>query len=612
MKSNSFTFTGLLLLASASAGPSEADLIAEYDPFATAAAVNASLNECYTNHATVYANKAAPPPSCPFYFERDFTTMYWCRDKSCAISDAIQTHTGNTYPESCDDPDPDFVAPPNDSNFFIDSNFVTRNKDPAAIPCGTQLHDQASYGTRCVRGEDWASSKKNYDINNYWNVDFETPSYQSNSCCSSVARFGFAGKYAGISNNGGERNIHDPFARTKIDVRCDVMRKSKSGNTCGKGDTWDDFGGTGVCGIHTSSGSVDSATAAKIDAWATANSATITSHPDYCSDANLDAACDVWTSSDVYARGNAMSAWNNQACDSPTFDMGAMTCPPVTTAEGYRDLVRGPPLDSEEKGVCRSCLAVTKAFSGFPCSGRQGEFVDEAAKVFRVCKSACDVLFDTCGLPTHRGGMYATSTFNPTSEVFEGDYSDAVSMCQAMWEPHAQSVWAIDGYTLSVVDDAVEGHEKCVALERLVADFNYDTQNFIFDYGAIRNKEGFCSLEDPLFDNAAPCSDLEVELEVVVEAERRRQLGGTYSRAPKKDLGSKKQGGKSMYALGDMSRAEMIATGWPWEDNNNSRLIIAAIVGAAVVGVLAIIGGVMYARRKNSRNINTTKEIEAI
>ena len=156
MKSNSFTFTGLLLLASASAGPSEADLIAEYDPFATVAAVNASLNECYTNHATVYANKAAPPPSCPFYFERDFTTMYWCRDKSCAISDAIQTHTGNTYPESCDDPDPDFVAPPNDSNFFIDSNFVTRNKDPATIPCGTQLHDQASYGTRCVRGEDWA------------------------------------------------------------------------------------------------------------------------------------------------------------------------------------------------------------------------------------------------------------------------------------------------------------------------------------------------------------------------------------------------------------------------------------------------------------------------
>ena len=67
-----------------------------------------------------------------------------------------------------------------------------------------------------------------------------------------------------------------------------------------------------------------------------------------------------------------------------------------------------------------------------------------------------------------------------------------------------------------------------------------------------------------------------------------------------------------MYALGDMSRAEMIATGWPWEDNNNSKLIIAAIVGAAVVGVLAIIGGVMYARRKNSRNINTTKEIEAI
>ena len=44
------------------------------------------------------------------------------------------------------------------------------------------------------------SSKKNYDINNYWNVDFETPSYQSNSCCSSVARFGFAGKVRSCSS----------------------------------------------------------------------------------------------------------------------------------------------------------------------------------------------------------------------------------------------------------------------------------------------------------------------------------------------------------------------------------------------------------------------------
>ena len=64
------------------------------------------------------------------------------------------------------------------------------------------------------------------------------------------------------------------------------------------------------------------------------------------------------------------------------------------------------------------------------------------------------------------------------------------------------------------------------------------------------------------------------------------------------NLGGKKQGGKSMYALGDMSSADMIAAGWPWEGSSNTDLIIAAVAGVAIVGLLAIFIGAMCARRK--------------
>ena len=144
------------------------------------------------------------------------------------------------------------MPPPTDSNFYIDANFVTRNKvrgrvreakdegvaqrasivrssanpsiiflaprrwrflvpeAPAAIPCRTMLTDQGDYGKQCVRGDSWASSERNYDSMNYWSVDFETPSYQSNSCCSLTARLGFAGKYDDVPTGDGQWRLQEP------------------------------------------------------------------------------------------------------------------------------------------------------------------------------------------------------------------------------------------------------------------------------------------------------------------------------------------------------------------------------------------------------------------
>ena len=95
-------------------------------------------------------------------------------------------------------------------------------------------------------------------------------------------------------------------------------------------------------------------------------------------------------------------------------------------------------MSKEEKSECRACKAVANAFSGFPCSGRQAEFVDKNTKEFRVCLSACEVLFSTCGPPTHRGGMFVTTAFDfsGTEAQVPSDYHDAASMCQAMWDPY--------------------------------------------------------------------------------------------------------------------------------------------------------------------------------
>ena len=119
----------------------------------------------------------------------------------------------------------------------------------------------------------------------------------------------------------------------------------------------------------------------------------------------------------------------------------------------------------------------------------------------------------------------------------------------------------------------MDDHAGCVALERMIADFNYDTQNFIFDYEAIRNGEGYCSTEDPLYNSASPCFDLEQK----VEAERRRLSGETSERAS----------GGSMFSRGDISRAKLIDEGWPWEDSDNTMMIII-IASSAVVSLIII------------------------
>ena len=371
--------------------------------------------------------------------------MYWCRDKSCAISAAIEVHRygsgGGINGGACTTPHEGFVPPEDeDDAFYLGQNFITEDKDPLAIPCGLQLTDQSDIGSdgyACVQGENWADSKVNRDVNNFWNVDFETPSYQSSSCCSSVARFGFAGKHSGVSQNAGPRNIHDPFGTLHnpnkgFSISCDVNRKSNMGDVCGDGTTWDDFYGTGVCGInglYSYDGTVDTDRMDQVKAWAAANSVTITEHPTYCADANQQKSCDTWMSSGDYNPDPNQQNYN-QACDSPTFEMHQMSCPYLPPqGDDYQRYVRGPPMSMQEKGQCRTCHAVAKAFSGFPCSGVQGQFVDKDSKEFKVCKSACDVLFSSCGPPTQRGGMFVTTEFDFTEGTFKADYSDAeVSM----------------------------------------------------------------------------------------------------------------------------------------------------------------------------------------
>lgn len=140
------------------------------------------------------------------------------------------------------------------------------------------LFDQSDYGgIACEQGDNWKETKRNKDSMNWENADFETPSYQSNACCSSVARMGFGG------NHGGQwRNIHDPFGKLQtefgVEISCNVYRKSNSGNRCGNGKSWDDFYGIGVCGIN---GIPYSENENKITAWATANGVTIERHPTY-------------------------------------------------------------------------------------------------------------------------------------------------------------------------------------------------------------------------------------------------------------------------------------------------------------------------------------------
>jgi hypothetical protein len=90
----------------------------DFDPFATAAKLNASLHACYKNHRTEYPDREENRDVgvCPYYFERDATEMYWCRDKSCAISNAIENHKYGRADNECTNPHDGYVAP--DENAF--------------------------------------------------------------------------------------------------------------------------------------------------------------------------------------------------------------------------------------------------------------------------------------------------------------------------------------------------------------------------------------------------------------------------------------------------------------------------------------------------------------
>jgi hypothetical protein len=271
----------------------------------------------------------------------------------------------------------------------------------------------------------------------------------------------------------------------------------------------------------------------------------------------------------------------NQVCQSSTFEMYQLSCPFVD----QNRFAKGPPLDDEQKGSCRKCHAITKAFSAFPCSGRQEDFVSGGK--FRVCKSACERLFDSCGLPTHRGGIFTASDFDVDTATFAADYDDAESMCEAMWAPHENSVWATEGITLQVVDDSVDGHEECVALEREVHDLRFDTKNLIFNYELIRSGEGFCATEDPLRNKYRPCEDLQKELEAANEA-----LAGEGGGLRRLAVAN---GGASIYSLDDLTRAQYIQDGWPWE---NDDLVWGGIVGGVILMFCICILLCVYCTRK--------------
>ena len=88
-----YIFGGVFLCLSSHLSVVAGDV--DFDPFSTAFRVNASLHACYRNHPLEYPDKQEEGMAiCPYYFERDTTTNYWCRDKSCAISAAIEEKNG--------------------------------------------------------------------------------------------------------------------------------------------------------------------------------------------------------------------------------------------------------------------------------------------------------------------------------------------------------------------------------------------------------------------------------------------------------------------------------------------------------------------------------------
>eukprot|EP00930_Biecheleria_cincta_P049083 TRINITY_DN34331_c0_g1_i1.p1 TRINITY_DN34331_c0_g1~~TRINITY_DN34331_c0_g1_i1.p1 ORF type:complete len:200 (+),score=27.29 TRINITY_DN34331_c0_g1_i1:70-600(+) len=170
--------------------------------------------------------------------------------------------------------------------------------------------------------------------------------------------------------------------------------------------------------------------------------------------------------------------------------------------------------------------------------------------------------------------MYMSSNWNGTEIL--GDYWDAESLCHALWHPHQKSIWAVEGIALKVIDDIAEdSQEQCASFERAVYNLQYDTQNFVFDYGAIRGGKGFCALEDPLYDKTAPCADLNATLQRDLARATGRRLAQPRT-----------QGGGSMYSLRDDERAQKLAEGWPWETTSMSG--VGTRAPTAVLVILSI------------------------
>jgi len=93
-----------------------------------------------------------------------------------------------------------------------------------------------------------------------------------------------------------------------------------------------------------------------------------------------------------------------------------------------------------------------------------------------------------------------------------------------------------------------------------------------------------------MYNSSYPCADLERKL----EAERRRLSGETSVRAS----------GGSMYSRGDMSRAELIEEGWPWEDDSDSTMMIILIASGAVISLL-IVGAVLWYVMRSSKRVKS-------
>ena len=92
------------------------------------------------------------------------------------------------------------------------AEFVTYSGAPADIPCGRLT---VASETACTQ-PDRQSTPIDENVRNYVYADLNAPMYQSLSCCSSKARFGFAYDTAGTPQSA---DIHDPFSRSALQVK---------------------------------------------------------------------------------------------------------------------------------------------------------------------------------------------------------------------------------------------------------------------------------------------------------------------------------------------------------------------------------------------------------